>query len=76
METAMNARTIDFRDCPPSVCNHYDTGPSAQRVRRAQIRTLGKVHSGQREYVITHTYGKDYWRMNKWEEWYIHKSIN
>lgn len=50
---------INFRECPASICNYYDKGPSNQRVLRVNTVLLP---SGYQDYIITHTYGKDRWR--------------
>jgi hypothetical protein len=50
---------IEFRECPPSICNYYDKAPSAQRVLRASATIL---RDGSEQYTITHSFGKDTWR--------------
>ncbi len=70
----MAVKRIEFRDCPPMVCNHYDKGPSTQRVIAVRVRDIRK-HTAK-EYIVSHTNGKDYWREVSFGEWKIHKSHN
>ena len=66
---------IPFRQCPTLICNYYDKGPSARRVLRAQSRLISKRNPAKGvEYVVIHSYGRDYWRQDKWGDWKIHKS--
>jgi hypothetical protein len=66
---------IEFRECPPDICNYYDKGPSNRRVLRAQIRPikLRREILGD-EIVVTTNYGKTYFRKDQWGDWKIHKT--
>ena len=67
--------TIEFRDLPSHICNWYDRGTSARRVICCQVRPIkrrGQIVGD--EYIVNHTYGKDYWRQDEWNDWVMHKT--
>lgn len=61
----------EFREAPPVVCNYYDKGPMDKRVLRTLFR---RYRSGVEEWVIVHTFGRDYFRKDQWGDWKLHRT--
>lgn len=68
--------TIMFADVPPTIRNWYDRGTSARRVLRCQVRPV-KIRNEivGNEYIVIHTYGRDFWRNNGWD-WKMHRTTD
>lgn len=64
---------IDLKELPPIVGNYYDKGPSNKRLLSAHTRLVGHKKAVL-EYVVIHTYGRDYWRQDRWGDWKLWKT--
>jgi hypothetical protein len=67
---------IEARDLPLIVANYYDKGPSVKRLIGAKKSTKYIKKHPTITYIVTHTFGTDWWRQNKWGDWNLWKTTD